>query len=95
MKRLVLIIVMAVSTALPLLGEARDGGFAPILQAQGQPGKKGQGEFRRGGQDFRREKEARPRDERPSGRMTEEERRELHRDLDRANREIYRRNPQR
>ena len=94
MKRLVLIMVMAASTV-PLLAEARDRGFNPILQAQGQQTKKGPGNFQRGGRDFRREKEMRPRDERQPGRMTEEERRELHRDLDRANREIYRRNPPR
>lgn len=91
MKRLVLIIVMAASTV-PLVAEARDRGYGPVSQAQGQQARKGAGDFRRGGQDFRREREVRPRDERErqSGRMTEEERRELHRDLDRANREIYR-----
>jgi hypothetical protein len=91
MKRLFLIIVMAASTV-PLFAEARDRGYGPVLQGQGQQARKGPGDFRRGGQDFRREREVRPRDERErqSGRMTEEERRELHRDLDRANREIYR-----
>lgn len=88
MKRLVLILVMAAS-AVPLLAESRDRGFNPTLQAQGQQTKKGPGDFQRGGRDFRREKEVRPREERQTGRMTEEERRQLHRDLDRANREIY------
>jgi hypothetical protein len=94
MKRLVLILIMVMAAStVPLLAEARDRGFNPGLQAQGQQARKGPGDFRRGDQDFRREREVRPRDERqrqPGGRMTEEERRELHRDLDRANREIYR-----
>jgi hypothetical protein len=95
MKALILIIVMAVSS-LPLFAEARDRSYGPVWPAaQGHPGKKGPGDFQRGGQDSRREQETRPRDERQSGRMTEEERRGLHRDLDRANREIYRRKPPR
>ena len=39
--------------------------------------------------DFRRGERPSERDPRSDGRLTEEERRELHRDLDRANREIY------
>lgn len=52
---------------------------------------------RKGGQHWKsdRPNEFRPgrqpeRDERPHGRFTEEERRQLHRDLDKANRELYR-----
>ena len=67
--------------------DARDwrSGFGPLVQTQGHPMKKGQGRFLRdpnkqGGQDKGNQ-----------GRLTQEERQELHRDLDRANREIYRR----
>jgi hypothetical protein len=67
--------------------EARDSrpGAGPRLQAQDQPGKRGAPvqkpeRFQRGDPDKRK-----------SDRLTQEERRELHRDLDRANREIYRR----
>lgn len=46
--------------------------------------------------EVQRERRAVPdRDERRSGRLTEEERRELRRDVDRANRELYRRRPER
>jgi hypothetical protein len=84
-------------TLLPLLAagllltqpaaEARDfrPGAGPRLQAQDQPGKRGgpvqkPDRYQRGDPDKRK-----------SDRLTQEERRELHRDLDRANREIYRR----
>lgn len=51
-------------------------------QPRGEPQRKPQREFRRG---------ERPpeRDKRGDSRLTEEERRRLHRDLDRAHREIY------
>ncbi len=39
--------------------------------------------------DFRRAERPPERDKRADGRLTEEERRELRRDIDRANREIY------
>ena len=92
-----LFLVAAVILLGPLPTAARDGGFNPFLQVQDQRyGRKDYRESRRGGQDFRREKQGRPsRDERYHGRMTDEERRELRRDVDRANREIYRRNPPR
>jgi hypothetical protein len=70
-------------------------GFAPVLQSQGS---QKQGDALRGrGRDTRGGREARPpnRDDRRQGRMTDEERRDLHRDLDRANREIYRPHPSR
>jgi hypothetical protein len=67
--------------------EARDfrPGAGPRLQAQEQPGKRGGGPTRAD-----RPQRADP-DKGKPGRLTQEERRELHRDLDRANREIYRR----
>ena len=52
-------------------------------------------EGRKGGQDRRQFREARPAQHaspdkgRARGQMTEDERRQLHRDLDKANREIY------
>jgi len=67
--------------------EARDirTGAGPRVQAQEQPQKRGNG-AQRGD----RKPRAEPGQGKP-GRLTQEERRELHRDLDRANREIYRR----
>ncbi len=83
----------AIAGALMLspLANARDWrpGFGAGLQAQDPNMKKGPpGKFQRG-REFRKSE----RDERQ--RLSEEERRELHRDLDRANREIYRPQPQR
>ena len=87
MKGLLLMVVAGALLGAPL-AEARDGrpGFSAYAQAQGQSGKKGQGQPERGDRDKRGEQ-----DKRQQGRLTREERRELHRDLDRANREIYRR----
>lgn len=88
MKTLLLLVVAGALLAAPV-AYARDwrGGFGAVLQAQGQPLKqerpRQRGEPRkREEQDKRHHKE---------GRLTQEERRNLHRDLDRANREIYRR----
>ena len=72
---------------LPPGAEARDsrfGGARPRMQAQEQPVKRpppqrGEPRGPRGDP------------EKGKGRLTQEERRELHRDLDRASREIYRR----
>lgn len=92
MKGLFLVMVAGVLLA-PVAAGARDWGFIPTLQAaQGDMKKGGGGQAQRGGQEQRRDKESPPppRDERHHGRMTDDERRELHRDLDRANREIYR-----
>ncbi len=84
------LLLMAVAGALllPPLADARDwrSGFGASLQAQGQPTKKDPGKFERGDRDKRGEH-----DKPHQGRLTQEERRDLHRDLDRANREIYRR----
>ncbi len=83
-----LLMVVAGALLLPPLADARDWrpGFSAAVQAQGQPMKKGPGQHERGNRDKRGEN-----DKRHQGRLTQEERRELHRDLDRANREIYRR----
>lgn len=72
---------------LPPAAEARDQrpGARPRLQAQEQPVKRAPGPQR-----AERAPRGEP-DQRRPGRLTQEERRELHRDLDRANREIYRR----
>ena len=62
--------------------QQRPGGY------QRQPQPQPQRQFQRPPQrDFQRPEQA-P-DRRPDGRLTEEERRDLHRDLDRASREIY------
>jgi|GEM_PF-1554987 hypothetical protein len=64
------------------------GGFYFSAQAPQPPGGwQGQGQPQPQPRDVRRPD--RPPDRRPDGRMTDEERRNLNRDLDRANREIY------
>ena len=76
--------------AQPAVARPWSGGLAPVLQAQGQ----------RDQRDMRREQRMAPqrmapqRGERPHGRLTDEERQELRRDIDKANREIYRRRQQ-
>jgi hypothetical protein len=80
----------AVSVALlaPVLAAARDlrPGFGAWLQEQG-----GQHAKKVPGQPLRGERHKQGGHEKGhKGRLTEEERRELNRDLDRANREIYR-----
>jgi hypothetical protein len=84
-KRLFLILVAGVLLA-PPFAFARDGRFGMGVQAQGQPAKKGGGQFQRGERDRRGEH-----DKRDKSKLTEEERRDLHKDLDRAKHEIYRR----
>ena len=81
---------MAVALLLPPLADARDwrAGRSAMVQAQGQPVKKGPGPHQRGERDKRGEH-----DKHHQSKLTREERRELNRDLDRANREIYRRKP--
>lgn len=65
-------------------------GFAPWQQSQGQRGQP-DGPMRRDPGDMRRERRLAPeRDERRANRLTDEERRDLRRDIDQANREIYR-----
>lgn len=82
-------VVVAVALLAPGLAAARDmrPSFAAGMQEQGgrqvkkAPGGPPQGDGHQRAQHFKGHK----------GRLTEEERRELHRDLERANREIYRR----
>lgn len=91
MKGLLGAIVAGVLLLPPLAG-ARDwrSGHGLALQAQGQPvKKKGPGSFQRSERD--KQVERGERDKRHQNRLTPEQRRELNRDLDRANREIYRR----
>lgn len=68
-------------------GPWRDfGGTRFAIQAQHQR----PGEFQRAPQqDFRRGERPPERDKRGDGRLTDQERRDLRRDIDRANREIY------
>jgi len=82
------LVAAAVVLFAPALADAREirPGFGALLQAQGgQHVKKGPGEPLRG----ERQKQG-GHEKGHKGRLTEEERRELNRDLDRANREIYR-----
>ena len=82
------LLVVAGALLLPPVADARDwrAGRGAMVQDQGQSMKKGPGPYQRGERDKRGEQ-----DKRHPGRLTQEERRELNRDLDRANREIYRR----
>jgi hypothetical protein len=83
-------VVVAVALLAPGLAAARDmrPGFGAGMQGQQgasqvkkAPDQPPRGEGHKGGEHFKGNK----------GRLTEEERRQLHRDLERANREIYRR----
>ena len=91
--------------AQPVAARPWSGGLAPVLQAQDQrmyP----RGQEKRGQRDdVRRDQRMAPqrmapermvpeRDERARGRLTDEERQDLRRDIDKANREIYRRRQQ-
>ena len=83
----VAILVMAAAAAQPAAaGPWRDfgGGWFEVQAQRQRPG----GFQRPPQRDFRREVPP-ERGQRGDGRLTEEERRDLHRDLDRANREIY------
>ena len=88
MKKLFLLSI-AGALLLPPVADARDwrAGRSAMVQAQGQPIKKGPGPYQRGENNKQRGEH----DKRNQNRLTQEERRELNRDLDRANREIYRR----
>lgn len=69
----------------PAVAQSR--GFGPWLQAQGQ-GAQSPGPAQR---DLRRERRMAPeRDDRRNNRLTDEERRDLRRDIDQADRDIYR-----
>ena len=90
MKALILALAMAASAAAgPAAADAWGrASFFPNVQAQrGPPGPPPGFERREPPRDVRREQRA---DER-QGRLTDDERRALHRDLDKANRELYRR----
>jgi hypothetical protein len=82
-----LIVLAATALLLAPIAEGRDGRPGVRAQAQGQSeAQKRSGPVQRG------ERRSRPeRVKRDQNRLTQEERRELKRDLDRANREIYRR----
>ncbi len=72
---------------------AQSQGFAPWQQAQGQRGQPN-GPMRRDPGDMRREQRFAPeRDGQRRNRLTDEERRDLRRDIDQAGREIYRPHP--
>jgi len=91
MKKLLLMLIASALFA-PLVADARDWRPGMGVQAQGQPARKSGGQFQRGGNDKRDARDQRDgRDQRDKSKLTEEERRDLHKDLDRANREIYRR----
>ena len=81
---------MACALLPPTLADARDlrAGRSAMVQAQEQPVKKGPGPNQHGERGKRGEH-----DKGHQSKLTQEERRELNRDLDRANREIYRRKP--
>ena len=83
------ILIAASLLSLPSAAEARDfrPRAGPRLQAPEQPGRGG-GSAKRA---ERRQRERAEPEQRKPGRLTQEERRELRRDIDRANREIYRR----
>ena len=85
--RKLLTLIAAGLLLLPPAADARDQrpGARPRLQAQGESVKRAPGPQR-----AERAPRGEP-DQRKPGRLTQEERRGLHRDLDRANREIYRR----
>ena len=89
MKLLFLVAAMGV-LLLSSQADARDWRRSGIfLQAQGQQADRDPGESRRNGRSQQRaQKNGRKRENRE--RLTDEERRELRRDLDRAQREIYR-----
>jgi hypothetical protein len=86
LKTLLVTFCASVLLAAPVAG-ARDWrqGPGPRMQPQGQPVKKGQKPVRRDG-DKRAEH-----DKRHPSRLTDQERRDLKRDVDRADREIYHR----
>ena len=89
-------VTLAVLAALAqpaLAGPGRDmRGLRPAQMQRAQPGqfqRAQPGQFQRQpNPDFRRPERPPEQGQRPNGRLTDDERRDLHRDLDRANREI-------
>ena len=85
--------LLAVTARPAAAGPWRDfgGGRFNVQEQRQRPG-----EFQRQPQrDFRRSERPPERDNRREGRLTDDERRALRRDIDRANREIYKRRPSR
>jgi hypothetical protein len=88
-RRLLLAVAACVLIAAPL-AHARDRWSSGLrMQSQGQPAKKAPGQGQAPRSD--RGKQQGGHDKGNQNRLSEEQRRELNRDLDRANREIYRR----
>lgn len=87
-----LALVVAGMLALPAVAGARDFQHGPRfgMQSQDKAHSKGRGPERAERPDPA-DRRQRVEPDKGKGRLTQEERRELHRDLDRANREIYRR----
>jgi len=85
MVRKLFLMLVAGALLAPLFADARDWRPGMGVQAQVQPMKKSGEQFQRGAW----EKRGGP-DKGDKSKLTEEERRDLHKDLDRANREIYR-----
>jgi hypothetical protein len=86
MTRIGMLVLMLWAAAWFGPAHARDWSYGPLAQAQGDASKK------RAGPPIQRGERQRqpPPDKQGPKRLTQEERRELNRDLDRANREIYR-----
>lgn len=90
---IVLVAGMAAVSSLPSV--AASWAYAPAVQGQGQRGQP-RGPAQHDQRELRRERRAAPeRGERPPHRLTDDERRELRRDIDQADREIYRRDRRR
>ena len=99
MKRFRLAIAIAALTTAAASPAAWDGNAfvraltstdGAVAQAQWQKGGQGGGQRERGGgQDRGRDARQERPDDRRSERMSEDDRRSLHRDLDKANRELY------
>ena len=90
MRLWLVVIAMAAAVCAAPAAAAAPWDFRPGLQGQGKRGQEAGPP--RGGRTSRDERRATPAPpDRSTGRLTEEERRELRRDVDRANKEIYRR----
>lgn len=88
-----LMVGMAAMSSQPSVAAPR--GYAPGLQDQGQRGQpRGPAQYDQ--REMRRERRMAPeRGERPRHQLTDDERRDLRRDIDQADREIYRRDRRR
>lgn len=91
MKSWIVLLMLGSVLSMP----AAAGVFDGVTLSIQQPGFGGKGgRESRPVRDVRPVQPAPPPRERPRGQMTEEERRQLHRDLDKAQRELYRGRPQ-